>query len=1662
MTSLHAYYLLRNQQAFQRLLESSIRAHSSSGSSSAYSNNNTSSGSAKEGTLSTSGGRSWSRPSPLSTGSTGGGGGGGGGVCDVNAKDWLGRTVLHLAVSSTDAASLSYVRLLLLHPRIDINILDAESHWSALHRALYVGNLPACLLLLQRPEIDTSLKDLEGYTAYDLYNSTVEGTKPKPCDGGVGELFTWGTNRNATLGTGDSSDRTYPDQIAIFSSEVKRGGFVRRDVPGDTRRNAGSRKEGGARKVDLGVEKRGEDEADDEEEEETRKLLTVRFLPVGVRCVGMGRLHTVVVTTESRGNLRLCGFGGGGRLGPGNQHTQYALVPLSSQHNATLSGNIKHGVTVNANVRQFNENVTITRVALGQDHTLALSAAGDVWSWGLGRFGQLGYAVEPPSADGSSSSTLHPFTSSSSTNSNAATTTTTSIGTIAAGAAGLIAEDPIQSTPKRIYGALRKSVVVGIACCKTASACWTDEGELFTWGLNSGQLGYERVGSGSGSSSSSVQITPRKVTHVTDGILGVAISDSTMAVLLETKDVICFWNDRHFKINFPANTFPVGIHAYHHAPQSTSITKVVNCEDMFAALSTNGELFTFQPPSPAVTAASAAAHVSTSAPTSETKEKMMIRPQRVWALRKQFSAVKDVAISSDGSIILCTESGHVYIRSRSSFSTSASSTAKSYKFHRVPYLQRVVAVNVNSTGAYAALRVDAVPKLIRVLGNTPAEDLGMVQPYLRYRRLVDGGLGLGCAAESSEGSEMAVPTSFVNNKNTATETPTETSPSTPTATVTATPPSPDNDPDEDTEDTAIQRDIKSVIQLCDLLLQDKHSKKTREGRGIFDGDRGSFGADLLVRVVPNDAKGKGKGSGNDGGNGGGGIELPVHRTILAARCSTLGGVLLGQSAKDANITMTFSDPHHHPHPRPHSLHTSLHQLPVLTVSGCHPLSVLLLLMFLYSDELLAVWDRRLGLAVEPHLKSLNINPAQIKRELQALGKLLSLPHLSKAVGSAVKYVPTPSVAEDLQALFDSAQQNHDLRSSVTSLSSYPLILAAPPDTILELSDRRVCCHSPILRSRSPFFASFFDDEDWTIKRWNNHHTITVNLKHLDWRVMSFVLRYVYGGQGEDMFETLDFVHSMDDVLDFLFKVMAAASELLLDRLSLICSAVILRFVNINNVCSILVEATYYHATQLVQSLQPYMACNMETLLESRMLDDLPHDVIKNFSASLRILQAQKSPIARSDRIINKAMDTYADWLAQQDIPQPVVRAASNRGPIHSSPKLSPVSPGRMSRRQSLGMTAMSLPPSASSPLITPQPLARTSSSNSIAHNTDDLFTMDEHEAIPSLNLEPTLKPQSTFDLPEVPPPQTPPSSGPWKRKPADVPRVDMKAIMAEAEGIKIPQASAIERIVGFSVPDSGTSVKVVGKTSQRERRKMLASSSTDLPEPPLMKRQSSSKADSPWRLPVTPNPSLPLVTSPLSPEAKTPAEPSTGGSNRTTKDGVGSLAPNSRRPAASKPSTPPAKVRSEMGPTFNPSRQSPTARGSMTPRRVVWTAPPVLSLPDPPPPPSSPLSFLTIQKQQLDQGLNPVNVKKSLKEIQEEEQARQAEEEFMRWWAAEEQRVQQESQVSVHASQTDEKTSKKPPRRKKNASSRGVPSNVTSNQGNLRKSSTNSKGRPST
>lgn len=110
---------------------------------------------------------------------------------------------------------------------------------------------------------------------------------------------------------------------------------------------------------------------------------------------------------------------------------------------------------------------------------------------------------------------------------------------------------------------------------------------------------------------------------------------------------------------------------------------------------------------------------------------------------------------------------------------------------------------------------------------------------------------------------------------------------------------------------------------------------------------------------------------------------------------------------------------------------------------------------------------------------------------------------------------------------------------------------------------------------------------------------------------------------------------------------------------LICSSVILTYLDLHNCCYILAEATYYHAVQLIDRVHEYMAANMETLLEFGILDDLPLHLLQELSTFISAKQTEKATFTRSPVYVDSLLAKYWDWLADQDIPVPIVRTAKS-------------------------------------------------------------------------------------------------------------------------------------------------------------------------------------------------------------------------------------------------------------------------------------------------------------------------------------------------------------------------------------------------------------------
>jgi hypothetical protein len=104
---------------------------------------------------------------------------------------------------------------------------------------------------------------------------------------------------------------------------------------------------------------------------------------------------------------------------------------------------------------------------------------------------------------------------------------------------------------------------------------------------------------------------------------------------------------------------------------------------------------------------------------------------------------------------------------------------------------------------------------------------------------------------------------------------------------------------------------------------------------------------------------------------------------------------------------------------------------------------------------------------------------------------------------------------------------------------------------------------------------------------------------------------------------------------------------------MLCSEIILRHVNLHNVCYIITEAVHYRLLPLVEGVYDYMTINMEYLLEGCLLEDLTPDLLEDFGVFVRRQQVSQAPVQRTCRLVHEAMDRHADWLSLQDFPQPL-------------------------------------------------------------------------------------------------------------------------------------------------------------------------------------------------------------------------------------------------------------------------------------------------------------------------------------------------------------------------------------------------------------------------
>ena len=598
---------------------------------------------------------------------------------DLNARDNLGRTLLHHLASSKNTRAIDFVHALLGITLLDLYIQDAESGWTPLHRALYYGNAAIAQALMLRDIKDATdyttavahahagglvkIKDHEGNSPFEVFALTIaprsiQMTDLQPSIEAHGEdvtydmdvydednvrdfhlqpvvdlegdeAFAFGSNKNYSLGLGDQDDRQYPERVFL-----KRPVHVLRRLCADLKSK---------RRAQLPVQ----------DAELAPHFGTERGIPAVtqhqrtiIQDVVVSKLHTAVLTTDPISNLHMCGYGPTGRMGTGDLSTRFSFTCIDGGGLASRR---------------------ITAIALGQDHSLAISSKGEVFTWGANQHDQLGYELPP---------VVPP-------------------------------ELPVQLLPRQLYGNIRRESFIGAAASAIHSVIYTTAA-LFTFGRNAGQLGLMDADARSLES----QSTPRRigVSVLKSTIRMVSAIDRATSVLLDNNDLIVFTNYGYTKVVFHLQSFNKGLSSSNFMSSMSDqnnnfICKITSGGNAICAMSTLGEVFTIDVPEQTD---KQSVNVSTTHPT---RAKNALHPNRVWSIKKDHTAAIDVTTGQDGSVVLCTAAGSVWRKEKrakiKSINSRGSAKPKDYKFVRVPNLTRVVAVRSNAFGSFFAIRQDS-------------------------------------------------------------------------------------------------------------------------------------------------------------------------------------------------------------------------------------------------------------------------------------------------------------------------------------------------------------------------------------------------------------------------------------------------------------------------------------------------------------------------------------------------------------------------------------------------------------------------------------------------------------------------------------------------------------------------------------------------------------------------------------------------------------------------------------------------------------------------------------------------------------------------------------------------------------------------------------------
>lgn len=263
------------------------------------------------------------------------------------------------------------------------------------------------------------------------------------------------------------------------------------------------------------------------------------------------------------------------------------------------------------------------------------------------------------------------------------------------------------------------------------------------------------------------------------------------------------------------------------------------------------------------------------------------------------------------------------------------------------------------------------------------------------------------------------------------------------------------------------------------------------------------------------------------------IPIPIHSFILASRSKTIRSAMNtcrseGRFEDDLlKLTLDTNGKWN------------------LVLKGIDFLTVIELVLYIYTDESVAFWTRYRQ--APDHAFSYK----QVRLELMKLANRLDLRNLEATARK--------------QASSSPQSMHFDLEMALTELD-----FLKTGDTLLKLKDGEVLVHSDLLSRRCPFFEGLFQGRAagrWLADRREmlsdpSEGVVDIDFTHVELSTFQLVIRHIYADSGVELFDDI-VTQDLDEYLDVVLDVLSVANELMLDRLSQICQLVIGRHGELN-------------------------------------------------------------------------------------------------------------------------------------------------------------------------------------------------------------------------------------------------------------------------------------------------------------------------------------------------------------------------------------------------------------------------------------------------------------------------------------------------------------------